>query len=224
MADRQALALRGKMLGATMRMVRKAAGKSLKDAAALIGISSSTLSSYETGRKSISLPELEIYAFHLGVPLRRFWDYEETEEESRIAGDDIEVVLGLRNRMIAAVLHGQREEAGMSARQLAQASGLTTSRVNAYAHGDRAIPVPHLEAMAAALGRDVKEYVDRQGPIGDWDAAQRALQVFLRMPMRLREFVADPDNRPYLELARRMTDLSIEKLRAVGEGLLDIAG
>ncbi len=221
MGDRQSLSLRAKMLGATMRMARKAAKKSLKEAAAMIGTTPGLLASFETGRRSISLPELELYAYHLGIPLRQFWEFEEAEQ-APILGQDLPVVLGLRNRMIAAVLHGHRTDSGLSVRQLAEATGLTTSKVNAYERGDRPVPVPHLEAVADALGHDLQDYVDRQGPVGDWDASQRALQAFIRMPPKLREFIANPESRTYLELARRMSDLSVEKLRGLGEGLIDI--
>jgi transcriptional regulator with XRE-family HTH domain len=221
MADHQALSLRAKMLGASMRMARKAAGKTVKDAADLIGLKRGTMTSYESGRKSITLPELEVYAYHLGIPLKRFWEFEE-DEQPNILGDDVEVVIGLRNRMIAAVLHGHRTEAGLSIRDLTKATGLSSTRISAYERGERPVPVPHLEALAEAMGHSIQEYVDRQGPVGDWDAGQRALEVFLRLPPRLREFLADPGNRPYLELARRLSELSVERLRLLGEGLLDI--
>lgn len=221
MGDRQSLSLRAKMLGATMRMARKAAKKSLKESAALIGTTPGLLASFETGRRSISLPELELYAYHLGMPLRQFWEFEQTEA-APIIGQDLPVVLGLRNRMIAAVLHGQRTDSGLSVRQLAEATGLTTSKINAYERGDRPVPVTHLEAISEALGHDIQDYVDRQGPVGDWDTSQRALRSFLRMPPKLREFIADPASRPYLELARRMSDLTVDKLRGLGEGLIDI--
>lgn len=221
MGDRQSLSLRAKMLGTTMRMARKAAKKSLKESAALIGTTPGLLASFETGRRSISLPELELYAYHLGMPLRQFWEFEQTEQ-APIIGQDLAVVLGLRNRMIAAVLHGQRTDSGLSVRQLAEATGLTTSKINAYERGDRPVPVTHLEAISEALGHDIQDFVDRQGPVGDWDTSQRALQSFLRMPPKLREFIADPASRPYLELARRMSDLTVDKLRGLGEGLIDI--
>jgi hypothetical protein len=38
----------------------------------------------------------------------------------------------------------------------------------------------------------------------------------------MQSFVCQPVNRPYLELAMKLSDLSREKLRAVAEGLLDI--
>jgi transcriptional regulator with XRE-family HTH domain len=72
MTDPQTRLLRAKMLGALMREVRTENGKSLTEIAELLGISTSTLSSYEHGRKSISLPELEVLAYHLDSPLGLF--------------------------------------------------------------------------------------------------------------------------------------------------------
>jgi hypothetical protein len=38
----------------------------------------------------------------------------------------------------------------------------------------------------------------------------------------LLEFVSKPVNRPYLELAQRLSKTNVENLRAVAEGLLEI--
>ena len=45
---------------------------------------------------------------------------------------------------------------------------------------------------------------------------------FLELPLELRQFVARPVNRPYLELAMKLSDMSKDKLRSVAEDLLDI--
>jgi hypothetical protein len=42
------------------------------------------------------------------------------------------------------------------------------------------------------------------------------------MPSELQSFVVKPINQPYLELAQRLSEMSVEKLRAVAEGLLEI--
>jgi hypothetical protein len=58
--------------------------------------------------------------------------------------------------------------------------------------------------------------------VGKWMNDQGAIQEFLQLPPELRGFVCMPVNRPYLELARNLSQLSTEKLRSVAEGLLDI--
>jgi hypothetical protein len=40
--------------------------------------------------------------------------------------------------------------------------------------------------------------------------------------LELRQFVAMPVNRPYLELAMKLSNMSRDKLRSVAEDLLDI--
>src|SRR3989304_2714419 len=65
MADRQTTQLRTKMLGAVLRQARTAAGRTLKETAAMIGVSSAILASYERGARGISLPELELLGYAL---------------------------------------------------------------------------------------------------------------------------------------------------------------
>jgi transcriptional regulator with XRE-family HTH domain len=220
MADQQALMLRGRILGAKIRLVRQAAGKSLKDVGSMIGVSAATLASYESSRKSPSLPELELLAFHLDVPLRRFWPKAPaTPSRSNV---DPSTVIPLRQRMIATVLRSQRTEANLSIKELASATGISSGRISAYEQAERPIPLPHLEAIAAALNRSVEEYVDHQGPVGHWDAAQRALEVLMDLPPDLREWISKPESKPYLRLAKHLSELSSDKLRTVAEGLLDI--
>jgi transcriptional regulator with XRE-family HTH domain len=221
MADPQALALRAKMLGAMIREARLSGGRSLKDAASLLGVSTSTFSSYEHGRKAISLPELELLAFHLDVPLRRFWSSSRPGVERRADFDPC-VVISLRNRMIGALLRSHRREAGMTIRQLAQTVGMPTGRISAYERGERKTPLPDLEALAAALGRDLEDYVDAQGPLGEWDASKRAFENLLELPADLREFLCQPANQPYLRLAKRLSDIEVERLRSLAEELLDV--
>jgi hypothetical protein len=51
---------------------------------------------------------------------------------------------------------------------------------------------------------------------------EEAVQHFLEMPVELRQFVVMPVNRPYLELAMKLSNMSRDKLRSVAEDLLDI--
>jgi hypothetical protein len=48
------------------------------------------------------------------------------------------------------------------------------------------------------------------------------MQKFLELSEEMQNFVRQPVNRPYIELAMKLSSMSREKLRAVAEGLLDI--
>jgi transcriptional regulator with XRE-family HTH domain len=221
MSDKQALILRAKMLGAIVREARLAARMSLKEAAALLGVTSGVLSSYEHGRRAISLPELELFAYHLDIPLDRFSSMSPPEADQQDEFDPNTIVT-LRQKMIGALLRKHRSEVGMSIRALAEAVGLPSRRVSAYERGEKPVPLPELEALVGAMGQSLEDYIDDEGPIGEWAINKRGFSKFKELPIELRDFLSKPGNEPYLHLARNMSDISIEKLRALAETLLDI--
>ena len=63
---------------------------------------------------------------------------------------------------------------------------------------------------------------DQSGPIGEWMMQQKSAQEFLELPKELQAFVCQSVNRPYLELAVKLSGMSSENLRSVAEKLLDI--
>ena len=76
--------------------------------------------------------------------------------------------------------------------------------------------------LIAFLRTEVESLFDQTGTIGKWMAQQKAVQTFLELPPELQDFVSRPINRPYLELALKLSDMSADKLRAIAETLLDI--
>jgi transcriptional regulator with XRE-family HTH domain len=221
MTDQTALLLRTKMLGAILRKARLRARLSLKEAAAIVGATSSTFSSYERGRKAISLPELEIFAYHLDIPIPTLISATTHVKEKDI-GFDPSAVVSLRQRMIGAMLRKQRTELGMSLRALAEAAGLPTRRVSTYERGERSIPLPELEALAEVMGQSIEDYIDTEGQVGQWATSKQAFELFNQLPADLREFLSKPGNQPYLRMAKRLSEISVEKLRSLAETLLDL--
>ena len=112
--------------------------------------------------------------------------------------------------------------ASISIRNLATSTGIAASRIKAYELGERAIPLPELEVLVSTLGGRIESFFDTSGPIGQWMISEEAVKDFLEMPAELRQFVSTPVNRPYLELAMKLSNLSRDKLRSVAEDLLDI--
>jgi len=221
MTQTKAISLRTKMLGALIREARMESGKSLKELAALIGTTSGTLSSYEHGRKGISLPELELLAFHLDLSLRRFWPTDKPAPSSWANFNPV-LLLSLRQRMIGARLKADREAADLNQRDLAKHTGISTAKLRAYENCERPVPIPDLEPLLAALGHTVDEYVDTQGPVGEWDGAKRAFEGLLQLPLDLREFVSRPENHTYIRLAKQMSQVEVDRLRTVADVLHDL--
>jgi transcriptional regulator with XRE-family HTH domain len=124
--------------------------------------------------------------------------------------------------MIGVMIRKTRLETHMTLKALASSAGITTRRLDAYELGEKPIPLPELEVLVSALNISLREYQDKNSPVGEWFNNQRAVRDFMQLPPELQIFVCKPVNRPYLELAQRLSEMSVEKLRNVAEGLLEI--
>jgi hypothetical protein len=113
-------------------------------------------------------------------------------------------------------------EASLSMKAVSDESGISTRKLKKYEMGERPIPLPELEVLLNILGGRIETFFDQGGPVGLWITQQKAIQQFLDMPVELQNFVCQPVNRPYLDLARKLSEMSTDKLRSVAEDLLDI--
>jgi transcriptional regulator with XRE-family HTH domain len=217
------VALRSKKLGVLIRDARMAARKTIKECAAIVGVTSGILRAWEEGRKAPSLPELELLAYSLHLPLQHFWGKEAmSDDASPLENMNIPALVGIRQRLVGALLRQQREKASLSLRALSDQSGISTARLRAYELGEHPIPLPVLEGLMALLAGQIETIFDQTGPIGKWMTQQKAVQDFLQLTPELQNFVSKPVNRPYLELALKLSGLSTDKLRSVAEDLLEI--
>jgi transcriptional regulator with XRE-family HTH domain len=217
------ITLRTKKLGVLMRDARLAARRSPDECARAMGVTKGVLRAYEEGRRAPSLPELEILAYYLKLPIDHFWARASMSGEAAPdESPDLPQLVQLRQRMIGARLRQERNNASLSIKSLTQETGIPGARIKAYELGERAIPLPELESLLAALSSRIETFFDQGGPIGQWMVSQKSTQQFLELPRELQAFVCQPVNRPYVELAVKLSGMSSEKLRSVAEGLLDI--
>ncbi len=223
MDTRSQITIRTKKLGVLIRDARLASRRTLQECAEAAGVSKSIFKAYEEGRRAPSLPELEVLVYFLKLPINHFWGSEAiSDDASPIEPLNLPRLLMVRHRMIGALLRQEREKANMSLRTLAHETGITSSRLKAYEFGERPIPLPDLELILSALGSRIEDMFDRNGPIGQWMLEQRAIRDFLKLPAEIRAFASQPVNIPYLELARKLSAMSTDRLRSVAEDLLDI--
>jgi transcriptional regulator with XRE-family HTH domain len=217
-----AINLRAKKLGVLMRDARLSSNKSVDECAEAMGVSEARYGEYELGVKSPSLPEVEILAIKLDVPVEHFWGRSTRPERTSENHFDPQQLIPLRQRIIGVQLRQARLESGKSIESLAEETMISPERLQQYEMGEKAIPMPSLEIIAVALKRPVKDFQDQHGPVGVWSIRQRAINGLLEMPPDMQNFVSKPINRPYIELAQRLSEMSVEKLRTVAEGLLEI--
>jgi transcriptional regulator with XRE-family HTH domain len=215
--------LRAKKLGVLIRDARLFACRGLSECAETLGISQAAFEAYELGEQSPSLPELELLSYYFGVPLEHFYSNQLLERNHRFKENvDLEVLKGLRQRMVGALMRKRRKEIDLSLENLAEITGIAPAVLEAYELGESPVPIPDLDAIAFALGSTVKDFQDQHGPVGLWYAQEDALKGFHSLSPEMQAFVSKPVNLPYLEMAQRLSDMSVEKLRSVAEVLLEI--
>lgn len=217
------LTIREKKLGLLIRDARMAERRSIKECAEAIGVKPGVFRAYEEGRRAPSLPELEALVFFLKIPISQFWGNETVSDTPPpLTFEDIKRLISLRHRMIGALIRQERTNVNMSIRHLSAGTGISQSRLKAYELGERIVSVPELEAILAVMGTRIEKFFDQSGPVGEWLVSQQAMQKIMELPKEIQDFICQPVNRPYLELAMKLSSMSRDKLRSVAEGLLDI--
>jgi transcriptional regulator with XRE-family HTH domain len=223
MDTKSQITIRTKKLGVLIRDARLAARRTVHECAEAIGVRKSVFREYEEGLRSPSLPELEALVYYLDLPIDHFWGSQSRSEcASRNEKFDLQKLLAVRQRKIGALLRQERMKSSISIRNLSHETGIAVSRIKAFELGERAIPLPELEILVRTLGGRIESFFDRHGPVGQWMISEEAVQQFLEMPVEMRQFIAMPVNRPYLQLAMKLSNMSRDKLRSVAEDLLDI--
>ena len=223
MAEDKLTQLRAKKLGVMIRTSRTTLDKSIDECAQAIGVPVETFNAYEIGDQSPSLPELELLSYYLDIPIDRFWG-ETTYLRPTTANRPVDAdrVLRLRQRMVGVQLRKFRLEAGLTPEQVMAELGLADSQLTAMETGSTPVPIPVLEKAAGLYNRSIRDFYDQKGPVGNWSARRRVVEDFLALPPELQDFVCKPINRPFVELAERLSQMPVNKLRSVAEGLLEI--
>ena len=219
------LQLRSRKLGVLLYDSRVYARRTVEECAAAVGVTPDEYRAFEGGNAAPSLPQIELLSIFLNVPLDHFWGKQALSTAPRPPhAEQGGQLLGLRNRVVGASLRLARKNKGVSLEDLSAETGLPVEKIERHEKGDAAVPLPELEILAAALGLPMSELYDQHGPIGKWRGQQPtgAGTGSINLPPELLEFVSKPVNRPYLDIALKLSDMPVEKLRILAESLLEI--
>jgi transcriptional regulator with XRE-family HTH domain len=201
---------------------RQKTGRTRQECARALGTTVPTIIAYEEGRKDVSLPELELLAYFLDVPLSQFWGG---------AGDVLEApeappppqLLALRQRIIALLLREAQSKSSKSQQDLATILGCSPRTISQYMQGQRAIPVVHLELLSEHLGLPLSYFLDEGiGIVGERELNERLFEQFKALPEDVRQFVVEPANEMYIRVGMRLSEKPASELRQIAEGILEI--
>lgn len=219
----QKATLRRKILGVKIRHARTRAGLNLKEVGQALNISADLVSSIEYGRRDVTLPQLEVMALIFNVPVVYFWSDDVVSEPN--LNYPTQEAIGLRQRVIGVLLRKARTEAGRTQEDLAEILNVPASRISSYEFGRTEIPLPELETLAETLNVPLTYFLDQglnpNGGNGQVTSLDDIVN-FTQLPRDVKEFLSNPANLLYINIAMKLSDLSADTLRALAEGLLEV--
>jgi transcriptional regulator with XRE-family HTH domain len=211
---------RAQMLGNLIRDARLYAGREPEETAVVLGLSPETYEQVEMGNYAISLPELEVLALFFKVPMGYFWGRDELAQARSV---DYQTLIALRHRVVGVLLRQLRLQARQSQQDLADALNLPVTTIAAYESGQTAVPYLHLETLCRHLNVPLAHFVDDQhGPLGRHEAEQRLRKIFNELEPDMQAFLTNPTNVSYMETAKILSEMDVQRLRQVAESILDI--
>jgi transcriptional regulator with XRE-family HTH domain len=219
----EVLTIRQRITGVLIRDARVAKGYTVEQTAALMNLESEAFLAWEFGQESPSLPQLELLAYCLEVPVSHFLSSRETllgqlGQRQVNQGE----YLGLRDKMIGVQLRAARDRAGFTPDYLAGRLGIPPEQLEAYEYGLLAVPLPQLIDLASALRVTLSSFLEGSDRVGAFLQAHELMDSFVEMSPELRAFISNPANHSYLELARRLAAMDTQKLRHIAELMLEI--
>lgn len=211
---------RAQILGNLIRDARLYAGQRHRDCAKVLGITEDEYKQAEAGEYPITLPDLEVLALYLKVPMGYFWGTDRLFEAKDV---NFAGMLDLRQKVIGAMIRQSRLQARETTASFAELLGIEEDVVQAYESGSTAIPYLQLEELCRHLDLSINHFVDDQhGPLRRHEAEQRLQKIFDGLDVDMQSFLANPTNVSYLETAKTLSEMDVQRLRQVAESLLEI--
>lgn len=206
-------------LGNRLREEREMSEIPVGRAAAQLGVPTEMIESMEKGESAPSLPELELLANLYRVPLVKLINTEEGEAQLRIHEDKRPAFILLRTRIIGATLKQTRLEKDMDQEDLAKQCDIPVSTLEEYETGTLPIPQPVLNTLCELLNIEIASLLSplTPKPITASEPSQAS-----ELPAEIKDFIANPSNLPYLQLAKTFSEIDAAKLREIAENLLEI--
>jgi len=223
MSEDPSFSSRARQIGRRLSGYRETKRLRISEVAALLGISPSRYKAYENGSQMPSLPELEVLAINLSIPITTLLSHDEQVAEV-IAMAPIQTMkfMQLRQRIIATRLKKALEDAEIPRADIATALHIKPKELSNYLTGKKPIPIAMLDILCRIASITLQSLFGTHGSVGERLSQAERIAGYKLLPPELQDFIAQPINRPYVDLANRLSNLPVDKLRSIAEGLLDI--
>jgi transcriptional regulator with XRE-family HTH domain len=232
MISDQEMLIRNKITGVLLRQARLHAGKGVDECAAALSQDPPFIERAEEGREALTLPQLETLAWVLDVPIQYLFGEQELPVH-QAAHDPAYYTdrMTLRRKIVGVILQQTRTEAGRTLQEVAAALGWQPERLRHVEWGNEPVSFAELVVLAGTLGISLGAFVDQgesPSPSQERQAAQQEelpqaeTPHLAHLPADLQEFIAQPINAPYLQVALNLSQMPAEILRQLASGLFEI--
>lgn len=215
--------IRNKMLGVLIRDARLNAARTVEDCARLLNVENHIVESWEFGDSAPTLPQLELIAYYLDVPVSHFWSMKtiETDKNEKLAGQS--EYMALRDRMIGAMLHQARDAEDLSLEDVSERAQIAVETLQYYELGDMPIPMHHLSVLANIVNKNMDYFLETSSYVGELLRMREEWKHFADLDPEVREFAANPLNIGFIKIAITFSQMSAAQLRQAAEGMLEIS-
>lgn len=225
----QLITIRAKKLGIRLIDLREKYHYSVDELAGYLGITPDELIDAEQGIKSLSLSRLEALAALYRLPLESIleWDVRSktlTDQKKTYASKSAV----LHDHILAVYLKKARLAQHMTPAAFADSCGMPLEDYLQFENAEKPIPYPLLDALCSQLNLDItrmkqSKSVSTPAPAPTLPAEKPAETTpAAHLPTDLQEFIGRPSNQPYLELAKKISEYDVNRLRKIAESLLEI--
>jgi transcriptional regulator with XRE-family HTH domain len=220
----QLMSIKAKKFGVRLAAFRQKKGLTTEVLSQWTGISNERLETIEQGEATITLPEIEIIALKLGFSTETLIAGELQDLSAARPGEAAVIqYAGLRDRMIALSLRKTRMEQQLELDSVANICELDLDELSQYESGNKPIPLPILECLCSEYQIPILSLVSQKLSSEPSSVTISTTSEHNNdLPEEITEFINNSANLPYLELARKLSELDAAKLRSIAEGLLEI--
>ena len=215
--DSEAQSVRRKIIGVLIRAAREKSHRTTAQVAHRLGVTPARVRQYESGAREISLPELELLALYLEIPLSFFLN-EESRIEEEATFPPTQEEIRARKGALGIRIKQARLAAGKSKEECAEVIECKPGTIGRYERGLGDIPITSLERLADFLNVNLFYFIEEARSRDSSGVLD--LEKLARLPKEVRGFVLDSANLPYLRMAVKFSDLPTDKLKELGEILL----
>jgi len=203
---------------------RQAADKSTRECAEALGISQKRYLQMESGQLIPSLPEVEILAYFFNFPLFELLSEEDHNfPPAHVDFGQMQQLVQLRQRILSATLQLTRSEKKIGLKDLSAQTGIPIAKIKRYELTAQPIPLNDLCAICKSLEISLNDLLDQSSFAAERQKWLEEITGYESLPLEIRNFVIDPANQVFINLAKRLKETGIENIESLAVGLQQLA-